>query len=900
MRHIFQKFVEGLNLPNSVLESLEKSRTNEELKNYTLSLPTLLYPDTSILAGRLFIYLNIKSCPKKTEDYVKLLDTILRKEIKDFMLTHKEEIDRELELTYFKNFEHHNILSASSCVNYLLKVTREETALETPCQLYMRQAVQFYHDESIEKVLNCYREMIDLRYVHASPTLFNAGTKKNQMSSCFLLTIGDTLESLMMGAHDSGLISRAQGGIGMSLNSIRHSDISNTGKSSGVLPFGRIYDATIMCVDQGGKRNGAMTITLNDWHIDFIDFIQTRDNFTQNGIRFKQANICAYITELFMERVRKNEKWTMFCPAKAKMTLDGKVLKLTGLHGKEFERVYLLIEKEALVIKERLLALDKEIEEMERKANLDETTEEEDFLYKQKLIQRVKLRKDKIEFKTVDAQEIYTLICDMHNKSSMPYIVYRDTVNYKNNMKNIGPCEGLNLCLEITEPSTPDAIASCNLGHLNLRRFVKGKLEDFKGEEVYDKLRECYDFQMLGDSSRALVENINKVIDFNYYPLDKRDEEGNVIEKGKISTPNFQNRPLGIGVSGLAEVFANMDIAYDSKTSFILNKMIFACIYYNCVLKSMELAKVQGEYENFRTGESELFIENEWVKRKGSPLSNGYFQFDLWKQEADYYKGIDRLNEKIYDVHDNIPIEPKCWGMDSKEHSWDILRKGVMESGMRNSMLVALMPTASSAQMLRNAETTEAHQTLMYSRKLAHGNYVAYSEPFIRDMVKEGFWNSETIEFIMMDNGSIKNLHRFMNDNPKYFKEEFYEDGTLKKRVLEKLKHLQNIHRGMYEISQKDTMQMSRQRGIYVCQAQSFNIYLPEPNIQKLRAVHNYSNALKLKTGMYYLRQNPASQTNRFTVDINIQSYYNSLFSSPKKEKQKNIVCTEEVCTMCQ
>lgn len=323
MRHIFQKFVEGLNLPNSVLESLEKSRTNEELKNYTLSLPTLLYPDTSILAGRLFIYLNIKSCPKKTEDYVKLLDTILRKEIKDFMLTHKEEIDKELELTYFKNFEHHNILSASSCVNYLLKVTREETALETPCQLYMRQAVQFYHDESIEKVLNCYREMIDLRYVHASPTLFNAGTKKNQMSSCFLLTIGDTLESLMMGAHDSGLISRAQGGIGMSLNSIRHSDISNTGKSSGVLPFGRIYDATIMCVDQGGKRNGAMTITLNDWHIDFIDFIQTRDNFTQNGIRFKQANICAYITELFMERVRKNEKWTMFCPAKAKMTLDG-------------------------------------------------------------------------------------------------------------------------------------------------------------------------------------------------------------------------------------------------------------------------------------------------------------------------------------------------------------------------------------------------------------------------------------------------------------------------------------------------------------------------------------------------------------------------------------------------
>lgn len=901
MRYIFQKFIEGLNLPNSVKESLEKNRTNEELKNYALSLPTLLYPDTSILAGRLFIYLNVKSCPKKIEDYVRLLDTILRPEIKDFMLKHKEEIDRELESTYFKNFEHHNILSASSCVNYLLKVSQEEMALETPCQLYLRQAVQFYHDESIEKVLECYREMIDLRYVHASPTLFNAGTKKNQMSSCFLLTIGDSLESLMMGAHDSGLISRAQGGIGMSLNSIRHSNISNTGKSSGVLPFGRIYDATIMCVDQGGKRNGAMTITLNDWHIDFIDFIQTRDNFTQNGIRFKQANICAYITDLFMERVRKNDKWTMFCPAKAKMIHNGEEIKLNGLHGKEFEKVYHLLEIEAVKIKKKLDSLDKEIELLEKKANLDETTEEEDFVYRQKLLQRVKLRKDKIEFKTVDAQTIYTTICDMHNKSSMPYIVYRDTVNYKNNMKNIGPCEGLNLCLEITEPSTPDAIASCNLGHLNLKRFVKSKIEDVGQENVYQYLEKCYDFEMLGKSSRSLVENINKVVDFNYYPLDKRDKEGNVIERGKISTPNFQNRPLGIGVSGLAEVFANMGIAYESETSYVLNKMIFACIYYNCVLESCRLSKIYGEYENFRTGESELFLENEWKKKKGSPLSNGYFQFDLWKQEADYYKSLGRLNENIYKVEDNIPVEPSCWGMDKNIHSWSKLREEVMKNGVRNSMLVALMPTASSAQMLRNAETTEAHQTLMYSRKLAHGNYVAYSEPFVKDMVENDFWNSQSIEFIMMDNGSIKNLRSFMEDNPKYFNPSFYENEKLKEEVKGRLKHLQNIHRGMYEISQKDTMQMSRQRGIYVCQSQSFNIYLPEPDIKKLQAVHNYSNALKLKTGMYYLRQNPASQTNRFTVDINIQSYYNSLFQikKEKREQKKNFVCSGDSCISC-
>lgn len=900
MRDIFKKFIKDLDLPEYIIEGLSKDRTNEELKNYTLSLPTLLYPDTSILAGRLFIYLNIKSCPKNIESYVKICDTILRKEIIDFMLKNSEQINDELEATYFKNFENHNILSASSCVNYLLKVYQEEASLETPCQLMMRQAVQFYHDESIEKVIKCYREMIDLRYVHASPTMFNAGTKKNQMSSCFLLTIGDSLESLMMGAYDSGLISRAQGGIGMSLNSIRHSNISNTGKSSGVLPFGRIYDSTIMCVDQGGKRNGAMTITLNDWHIDFVDFIQTRDNFTQNGIRFKQANICAYVTDLFMERVRKNEQWTMFCPAKAKMTHNGKKIKLSGLHGKEFEEVYLLLESEAKKIKGDLESLDKEIEILEKKSNKDETSEEEEILYRKNLIKRDKLRKDKIEFKTMDAQTIYTLLCDMHNKSSMPYLVYRDTVNYKNNMKNIGPCEGLNLCLEITEPSTPDSIASCNLGHLNLKRFVKGKLSDInKDSNLYGFLAQNYDFELLGKSTRSLVENINKVINFNYYPLDERDENDNVVKKGKISRPNFQNRPIGIGVSGLAEVFSMMDIAYDSETSFVLNKMIFACIYYNSILKSVELSKIHGEYENFRTGESKLFIENEWVTKKGSPMSNGYFQFDLWKQEAEYYKSIGRLNEKIYNVSDNIPIEPFCWGMEKDSHSWEILRKSVMEHGLRNSMLVALMPTASSSQMLRNAETTEAHQTLMYSRKLVHGNYVAYSEPFVKDMVKNNFWNQQSIDFIMMDNGSIKNLHKFMQDNPKYFDSSFYSEGKLKQEILTKLKHLQDIHRGMYEISQKDTMQMSRQRGIYVCQAQSFNIYLPEPSIQKLQAVHNYSNALKLKTGMYYLRQNPASQTNRFTVDINIQTYYNSLIGKKEEKPVRKFECSGDACISC-
>jgi ribonucleotide reductase alpha subunit len=900
MKDLFSKFVEDLTLPETILESYGKPRSNDELKNFALSLPTLVHPDTSILSGRLLLYLNIKSCPKKIEDYVSVLEDVLRPEIKDFMRNHKEKINKALEETYYKNFENHNILSASSCVNYLLKFSQDETPVETPCQMFIRQAVQFYHDETIEKVLHAYNDMIETKYIHASPTLFNAGTMRNQMSSCFLLNIGDSLDSLMMGAYEAGMISRAQGGIGLSLNGIRHSNISNTGKSSGVLPFGRIYDATIMCVDQGGKRNGAMTITLNDWHVDFFDFIQTRDNFTQNGIRFKQANICAFLTDLFMDRVRKGGKWTMFCPAKAKIKIDGEEKRLLGLHGKEFEDLYVLLEEEAIKMETEMKELSEKIVSMERVINSDQATDEEKVEYHLLVMERVKLKKNMIEYKKMDAQDIYRTICDMHNKSSMPYIVYRDTVNYKNNMKNIGVCEGLNLCLEIIEPSTPDSIASCNLGHINLKRFVNKEM--FDRDADYDTLRDAYDFYELGRIAEELTENINKVIQFNHYPLDKRNEAGEVTEMGKISRPNYQNRPIGIGVSGLAEVFSLLKIPYDSKSAFKINKMIFACIYYHSVKRSVELARKHGAYDNYRTGKSRLFVEGEWKEMDGSPMSNGYFQFDLWKQEAEYYESIGRLNPKIYNKDDNIPIEPLVWG---GMGSWQELRQDVIEHGVRNSMLIALMPTASSAQMVRNAETTEAHQTLIYSRKLVHGNYVAYSEPFISDMVKAGIWNEQLIEFVMMDNGSIRHIDKFISDHPEYFDPSFYENGKLKYSVMEGIKHLQAVHRGMYEISQKDTMQMARQRGIYVCQSQSFNIYLPEPDIKKLQAVHNYSNALKLKTGMYYLRQNPASQTNRFTVDMKIQTYYNKICDGKIKNlssdsSASSVVCTEEVCTMCQ
>ena len=902
-------FAKGLQLPQEILDSLSKERTNVELEVYAKTLPQLLYPDTYKLAGRLYIYLNIKSTPKSMKDYVVILDSVLQPYMKTFILENYNRLDKLLEETYQKNFDY-DIMSASACVNYLLRLSPEEESIETPCHMYLRQAIQFYHDEGIEKVENCYREFIDKKYVHASPTMFNAGTRKNQMSSCFLLTIGDNLESLLYtGVGDVGMISKAQGGIGLSLSAVRHSSIANTGNSSGVLPFAKIYDAAIACVDQGGKRNGAMTITLIDWHIDFLEFIQCRDNYTQNGIRLKQANICAYLSSEFMRRVRKNEKWTLFCPSRAVMDIEGKEVKLLGQHSHNFDKYYPLFEAEAIRREQEYKELDDYVQTLEKTVNSGFASETQILDYHTMVMKRTKMRKCLIVHKIVDAVDVYDKLCDMHIKSSMPYIVYRDTVNYKNNMKNLGTVEGLNLCLEITEPSTPEAIASCNLAHVNLKRFVLEEYGDGKD------IKNCYDFEELGNACRSLVRNLNKVIEFNRYPLDKFDKKGNVTERGKISIPNLANRPLGIGVSGLAEVFANLTIAYDSEEAYKINKMIFACMYYNCLSESLNISKSNeqksgwkehGFYKSFEDETFEAYVDGKWSVYMGCPLNNGFFQFDMWKQEADYLRSIDGLHEKIYNSEDDKPINPTEWG---QLGSWEQLRKNILRYGVYNSMFLAPMPTASSAQMLNNAETTEAHQTLMYSRKLAHGNYTAFSEPFIKDMVKYGLWSQELIDFIMLCNGTIKDIDKFFMEY-KYLIPQYIQDDKLNPKLIKILDYLKKTHRGMYEISQKVCMKMARQRGIYIDQSQSLNIYLPEPNMRQVKAIHDYSERLRLKTGMYYLRANPSSQTDRFTTSIDIQQFHNKLYGDPEieerppplplKQNKKEIICTDEVCIMCQ
>jgi len=890
MSKLIYKFVEDLDIPSEIRDNLFRERNNEQMKVFALSMPILEYPDTYILAGRLLTYVNTKLCPKNIEDYVEILNDILQKPIKEFLMKHSQKINEILEDTYYENFKNQNILSASANTIYLLRLSSDEPPVETPCMCKLRQAVQFYYEEGIERVLQCYYELIDQLYVHASPTMFNSGCNRNQLSSCFLITLGDDLEDLLYtGVGDAGMISKLQGGIGMNFNNIRHSHIGNAGKSGGIMPFAETYDKNTKCVNQGSKRNGALTSFLNGWHIDMEVFVQARDNYTQNGVRFKTLNTAVYLPDLFMERVKQKEKWTLFCPAKAKLGEQ----KLSGTYGPEFEELYTKLEEEAPRRQKEFQLFDEEIKDMETKINSGQEIDIEYIKdYHKKVSQRVKMRKNLIEFKIVDALELYKLICDMNVKGGMPYITYRDPTNIKNNMMNIGVTEGLNLCLEITEPSNKDSIASCNLGHINLKRYVLIPKEDAIITE--DNLKEHFDFILLGKAMASLVENINKVIDYNYYPLDKR-ENGKVVKKGKISRPNLENRPIGIGVSGLAETFALLNLPFDSQLAKQLNKMIFAAMYYYGLSQSHALAQKHSEYSNFRTGKSKIYQKDKgWINLEGSPLANGYFQFDLWQAEGEYLESLGRINKDIYKFEDNIPIEPAQWG---EEGSWQDLREKIKANGVYNSMLLAPMPTASSAQMVRNAEAFEAHQTLIYSRKLVHGNISTFSEPFVSDMQKCGLWKQEMIDFILMDNGSIRYVDHFYKDH----KEELFKDLQLDDKFF---KNLKAVHRGMYEISQKDTMLMTRQRGIYVDQSQSLNIYIAEPSKEKMMGVHLYSSALKLKTGMYYLRQNPASQTDRFTIGIKIKDYYNNLVEKLKIKtkiiKEKKVICTEDVCIMCQ
>ncbi|MFB0946055.1 MAG: ribonucleoside-diphosphate reductase subunit alpha [Spirosomataceae bacterium] len=606
--------------------------------------------------------------------------------------------------------------------SYLLKL--DGRIVERPQHMLMRVAVGI-HGEEIEKVIETYDLLSEKWFTHATPTLFNAGTPKPQLSSCFLLTAKeDSIEGIYDTLKQCAQISQSAGGIGLSIHNIRATGTyikGTNGTSNGIVPMLKVFNDTARYVDQGGgKRKGSFAIYIEPWHADVFDFLDLRKNHGAEEMRARDLFYALWIPDLFMKRVEENGEWTLMCPHECPGLAD--------THSEEFEKLYTKYEQEG---KGR---------------------------------------------KTIKAQDLWFAILESQIETGTPYMLYKDAANAKSNQQNLGTIKSSNLCTEIMEFTSPDEVAVCNLASIALPKFITSD-----DQENYL----TFDHDELYKVTKVITRNLNKVIDVNYYP---------VVE---AEYSNKRHRPIGIGIQGLADTFMMLRMPFESEEAKQLNKDIFETIYYASMETSMELAIEEGTYETW----------------EGSPISKGIFQFDMW----------------------NVKPESNRW-------NWEELREKVKKHGVRNSLLVAPMPTASTSQILGNNECFEPYTSNIYTRRVLSGEFIIVNKHLLRDLVKIGLWDDRMKNRLIAANGSIQDI----NEIPQ---------------------HLKDLYRTSWEIKQKTIIEMSADRGAYICQSQSLNVFVIDPNFKKLSSMHFYAWKSGLKTGMYYLRTKAATDAVKFTVD---------------------------------
>jgi ribonucleoside-diphosphate reductase alpha chain len=753
--------VDPTGIAMKVIEGIYEGVTTHALDNLAAEIAassTTKHPDYAKLAARLAVSNLHKSTSKsfsgtatilheyidkKTGKSAALLADDVYKIIQDNAMALDSAIiyDRDFGYDYFgfKTLER----------SYLLKVHGE--IVERPQHMLMRVAIGI-HKEDIESAIETYNLMSERWATHATPTLFNAGTPKPQMSSCFLLTAkDDSIDGIYDTLKQCAKISQSAGGIGLAIHNIRAtgSYIKGTnGQSNGIIPMLKVFNDTARYVDQGGgKRKGSFAIYLEPWHADIFDFLDLRKNHGKEEIRARDLFYALWINDLFMERVEADGEWTLFCPNESPGLAD--------CYGEEFRKLYTKYEKAG---KGR---------------------------------------------KTIKAQELWFAILESQVETGTPYMLYKDACNEKSNQKNLGTIRSSNLCTEIVEYTAPDEVAVCNLASVALPMFVKD------GE---------FDFNKLFEVSYTLTKNLNKIIDYNYYP----------VPEAKNS--NMRHRPIGLGVQGLADAFILMRYPFTSPEAKQLNKDIFETIYYASLTASKDLAIVDGPYETY----------------KGSPASKGILQFDMWG------------------------VEP------SDRWEWDVLKGEVKKHGIRNSLLLAPMPTASTSQILGNNECFEPYTSNIYSRRTLSGEFVVVNKHLLMDLVKLGLWNDGMKNRLIAANGSVADFP----DIPENLKE---------------------LYKTVWEIKQKDLLDMAADRGAYIDQSQSLNVFIDSPNFAKLTSMHFYAWKKGLKTGMYYLRTKAARDAIKFTVD-------KTKLAQPKEElvaeeqRQAEIACSidnPDDCEMC-
>ncbi len=767
-----QKFVSPIEISKKVIQGLYDGVSTTELDNLaaeTAASMAIVHPDYALLAARVAVSNLHKNTSKsfsgtvdklyhyidpKTNAQAGLIGDSTYKVVMDNADRLNSAIiyDRDFTFDYFgfKTLEK----------SYLMRL--DGNVVERPQHMLMRAAIGI-HGEDVDSAIETYNLMSEKWFIHATPTLFNAGTPKPQLSSCFLLsTTEDSISGIFETLNRCAKISQSAGGIGLSIHNVRAkgSYIKGTGgTSNGIVPMLKVFNDTARYVDQGGgKRKGAFAIYLEPWHADIKDFLDLKKNHGKEEMRARDLFYALWISDLFMKRVKENSDWSLFCPNEA-----------PGLHdayGEEFEALYTKYEQEG------------------------------------------KARK------TVKAQELWFAILDSQIETGTPYILYKDAANIKSNQKNLGTIKSSNLCTEIMEYTSPDEVAVCNLASISLPRFV-------------DTATQSFDFEKLHEITRVVTRNLNKVIDINYYPVPE------------AANSNLRHRPIGIGVQGLADAFMMLRMPFDGEKAKQLNKDIFETIYHASLVESNAIAEKEGAYESFA----------------GSPASQGLLQFDLWN------------------------VKP------SERYDWDGLKEKIKDKGIRNSLLLAPMPTASTSQILGNNECFEPYTSNLYTRRTLSGEYIVINKHLLKDLISNGLWNEEMKQILMASNGSIQNIDGVPDD-------------------------LKELYKTVYELSQKVIIDMAADRGAFICQSQSLNLFVESPNYGKLTSMHFYAWQKGLKTGMYYLRSKAAVDPIKFTLSNKHQRIQAKTEITDEMEKEvmnitpeevpEGMTCTmEEGCLMC-
>ncbi len=739
--------VNVIDVAKKTIEGIYEGVPTTELDNLaaeTAASLTITHPDYAILASRIAVSNLHKNTVKSFSETMRLLynytdkasgkrQPLIAEDVMEVIEANADLLDSTIIYDRDYAFDYFGFKTLER--SYLLKI--DGKIAERPQHMYMRVSVGI-HKGDIESAIKTYHLMSERWFTHATPTLFNAGTPKPQMSSCFLLTMKeDSIDGIYDTLKQTAKISQSAGGIGLAIHNIRAtgSYIGGTnGTSNGIIPMLRVFNDTARYVDQGGgKRKGAFAIYLEPWHADVFEFLDLRKNHGKEEMRARDLFYALWIPDLFMKRVESNGDWSLFCPNEAP--------GLSECWGEEFEQLYARYESEGRARR------------------------------------------------TVKAQDLWFAVLQSQIETGTPYMLYKDAANSKSNQQNLGTIKSSNLCTEIMEYTSPDEVAVCNLASLALPRFViDGK----------------FDHQKLYDVTYQVTKNLNTIIDNNYYP----------VEEARNS--NMRHRPIGIGVQGLADVFIMLRLPFESDFAKMLNKNIFETIYFAAMTASKDEAKLHGTYQTYA----------------GSPVSKGIFQFDMW--------GVTPTDR---------------W-------DWAALKAEVAQHGVRNSLLLAPMPTASTSQVFGNNECFEPYTSNIYTRRVLSGEFIIVNKHLLKDLVSLGLWSNAMKNKIIAANGSIQNIAEIPDD-------------------------IKELYKTVWEIKQRNIIDMAADRGAYICQSQSLNLFVDSPTTSKLTSMHFHAWRKGLKTGMYYLRTQAATQAVQFTVEKqasnDVQPY------SPKPEVNNSV-----------